>query len=57
MILTDAKFFVVAIVLIIILLGIFVFLFYIERKLSKNEKKLEILEKERLESFEDPVSS
>jgi len=56
MILADAKLFVVAIVLAIILLGIFLFLFYLERKLSRNEKKLEILEKERLESVNDALS-
>ncbi|MFP4289334.1 MAG: CcmD family protein [Bacteroidales bacterium] len=56
MILADAKLFVVAIVLAIILLGIFLFLFYLERKLSKNEKKLEVLEKERRESIDDAVS-
>lgn len=56
MILADAKLFVVAIVLAIILLGIFVFLFYLERKLSRNEKKLEILEQEKLESVEDEIS-
>ncbi len=56
MILADAKLFVVAIVLAIILLGIFVFLFYLERKLSRNEKKLEILEQEKLESVEGKIS-
>jgi len=38
---TDGKIFVVVAVLAIILVGIFVYLFYIDRKVSKLEKEVE----------------
>ncbi|MFN3556481.1 MAG: CcmD family protein [Bacteroidales bacterium] len=42
----DGKIMVVAMVLAIIFVGISLFLFYLERKLSKMEKQMDELEKE-----------
>ncbi|MEE4178300.1 MAG: CcmD family protein [Bacteroides sp.] len=44
---TDDKMIVVVLVISIILLGIAAFLFYLERKLDKVEKRLRDLEQER----------
>ncbi len=40
------KIFVVALILLVVFLGISVFLFYFERRLSSSEKKIQQLEKE-----------
>lgn len=45
--LTDGKMIVVVLVLSIILVGIAAFLFYLERKLDKAEKRLRDLEQDR----------